>query len=70
MDPIIAPIALALLTVGCALAPRVQDVLPTRAIPTAPAAEIITGSSEGRLESRGDCLYLTREGPRGPLRSW
>ena len=68
MNRIFAPLVLALWSAGCALTPRPQDVRATRAVPTAPAAEIITGRSEGQLESRGGCLYLTRDGPRRPIR--
>jgi hypothetical protein len=54
---------------GCStLASRPEDVRATHAIPTAPAAEIITGRSEGYLEYRGGCLFLTRDGENRRMR--
>ena len=46
---------------SCALGLRPDAVLGEREIPTAPANEIIVTRSEGRLEYRGNCLFLRRD---------
>lgn len=45
---------------GCATTVVPEDVLPSHAVPTAPASDIVTGRSEGRLEYRNGCLFLNR----------
>jgi hypothetical protein len=60
MNRLICVLITAFLTAGCALGPRPDDVLATREIPLAPTEQIIVTRSEGRLEKRAGCLYLTR----------
>ena len=48
--------------------PPADQIPAAVAIPIAPTDGIITGSSSGWLEYRKGCLYLNREGPRGPIR--
>ena len=47
---------------GCStLVSRPEAVRASHAIPIAPAAEIVIGRSQGLLEYRGGCLFLTRD---------
>lgn len=61
MNRIIAPLLAPVFLSGCVLGQRPDQILPLRQIPSVATNDIVVGVREGRLQDKGECLYLVQE---------